>query len=103
MPTYELIKSIICQNKIKWTKHCLERMGERDIGIEDVMRCLMNGELIEDYPDDYPYPSCLIYGISSENRIIHIVAGTDGETVYIITAYYPNTSKFESDLKTRRH
>ena len=26
----------------------------------------------------------------------------DGEYIYIITAYFPNTAKFEDDLKTRK-
>lgn len=36
------------------------------------------------------------------NRVIHVVLGYDGESVYIVTAYYPNTDKFEADLKTRK-
>ncbi|MDD6037870.1 MAG: DUF4258 domain-containing protein, partial [bacterium] len=34
--------------------------------------------------------------------VIHVVVGNDGEYIYIITAYYPNTAKFEDDLKTRK-
>lgn len=33
---------------------------------------------------------------------IHVVIGYDIDNVYIITAYYPNTDKFEDDLKTRK-
>ena len=32
-------------------------------------------------------------------QILHIVAGCDSINVYIITAYYPDTNKFENDLK----
>lgn len=52
--------------------------------------------------DDFPHPSCLIFGYTVNEEIIHVVAGCDGEYIYIITAYYPNTIKFEQDLKTRR-
>ena len=41
----------------------------------------------------------------TNNRIklyIHVVVGNDGEYIYIITAYFPNTTKFEDDLKTRK-
>ena len=86
----------------KWAKHCLERMQERDISISDVESCLQTGEIIEDYPDDFPHPSCLIFGYTKENRILHIVAGTDGSTLFFITAYFSNTYKFEKDLKTRK-
>lgn len=37
-------------------------MQERDISRADVKNCIMHGEIIEDYPDDFPHPSCLIFG-----------------------------------------
>ena len=90
------------ESNIKWAKHCLERIQERDISITDVESCLETGEIIENYPDDFPHPSCLIFGYTKENKILHIVVGSDGNTIFFITAYYPNTDKFESDLKTRK-
>jgi len=90
------------ESNIKWAKHCLERMQERDISIDDVESCLETGEIIEDYPDDFPHPSCLIFGNAKDNTILHIVVGSDGNTIFFITVYYPNTDKFESDLKTRK-
>ena len=96
------IRKLVQERKIRWSAHCLERMNERDISTADVKACIENGEIIEEYPDDFPYPSCLIFGHASENGIIHVVAGTDYEYVFIITAYIPNTVKFEPDLKTRR-
>lgn len=62
----------------------------------------MKGEIIEDYPMDYPHPSCLIYGYTMSDKVLHVVAGTDNTNVYIITAYFPNSKKFQEDLKTRR-
>ena len=85
-----------------WTTHCLERMGERDIKRADVKNCIINGEIIEEYPDDFPNPSCLIFGITLDGRFLHVVVGCDNLNLYIITAYYPTTDKFESDMKTRR-
>ena len=68
----------------------------------DVKNGIATGEIIEDYPEDYPNPSCLIFGYNVNGRILHIVAGCDNINIYIITAYYPDTKKFEDDLKTRR-
>ena len=98
----EEIKRLCEQSKIKWSTHCLERMQERDISRTDVKSCLLKGEIIEDYPDDFPHPSCLVFGYAVNNKIIHVVVGNDGEYIYIITAYFPNTAKFEDDLKTRK-
>lgn len=62
----------------------------------------MTGEIIEQYPDDLPYPSCLIYGHAVDGKVIHVVASDNGDFSKVITAYIPNTIKFESDLRTRK-
>lgn len=98
----QFIRELLKKKSIKWSTHCLERMSERDISIEDVCTCIMSGEIIEDYPDDYPSPSCLVFGYSTKEAVLHVVVGTDSEVLYMITAYYPNTVKFMEDLKTRR-
>ena len=98
----ESIRTMLDSKAVKWSTHCLEKMAERDINIEEVKSCISNGEIIEDYPNDFPYPSCLIYGLGMDKRVIHVVVGSDGFSAYIITAYIPNTVKFEEDLKTRR-
>lgn len=73
-------------------------------GIEriDVLNCLQNGEIIEDYPNSFPHPSCLMFGLNLQSVVIHVVVGIKDETLVVVTVYYPNTIKFESDLKTRR-
>jgi len=65
-------------------------------------RMLMVGEIIEQYPDDFPNPSCLIFGYTQSNKPLHIVVGSDENCAKIITAYLPTTEKFEDDLKTRK-
>lgn len=97
-----IYQTLCAESKIIWTKHCLERMQERDISRADVKNGITTGEIIENYPDDYPNPSCLIFGYTIDNRVLHIVVGYDSINIYIITAYYPNTKKFEDDLKTRK-
>lgn len=99
------IKSLqeLCEyRKIKWSAHAAARIQERGISRNDVINCIMHGEIIEDYPTDFPNPSCLIFGYAVDGNVIHIVVGSDGDSLYIITAYFPNTIKFYEDLKTRR-
>ena len=54
-----------------------------------------------DYPEDYPFPSCLIMGTSAD-RVLHIVASIDEDTIYLITAYVPDAGKWQADWKTRK-
>lgn len=67
-----------------------------------MMACIMNGEIIEQYPDDYPYPSCLILGMSIEDKYLHVVIGHHESDLFLITAYFPSVDKWEADFKTRK-
>lgn len=98
----EQVKEYINMKEIKWSVHCLERMQERDISRADVKKCIETGEIIEAYPKDFPNPSCLIFGYTIDKKVLHVVVGMDENSLYIITSYFPNTVKFEDDLKTRR-
>lgn len=44
--TIETIRQLVDGRNIKWTTHCLEKMGERDINISDVKHCVAKGEII---------------------------------------------------------
>ena len=96
------IRKLFNDSQIRWSAHGLMRMQERDISRDDIKKCIFEGEIIEDYPEDYPYPSCLVFGHDEKNKVLHVVVGTDDTIVYVITAYYPNADKFEKDLKTRK-
>lgn len=98
----DLIKKLCAERKIELTIHVLKRCRQREIAIEDVMACILNGEIIEDYPDDYPFPSCLILGMSIAKQDLHVVVGCDGEKIYLVTAYYPNEEKWQPNHRDRK-
>jgi hypothetical protein len=97
----EDIRRLYEHKSVVLTEHFLERIEKRSIKLTDVKNTVMNGEIIEHYPDDYPHPSCLILG-KSDTLSLHIVLGSDDVTVWLITAYYPNTDKWEDDFRTRK-
>ena len=84
------------------TRHCQLRLEKRGILIAHVEYAIMHGEIIEEYPDDYPFPSCLIFCALLENRPLHVVCSVGGGCLYLITAYYPTREKFGLDYKTRQ-
>lgn len=99
------VQALCSEGKIIWTEHVEKRMAQRNISRKDVKRCIMSGDIIEDYPDDYPYPSCLVFGYAENGTVLHVVVGiSEGvpKILNIITAYVPNESKFMPDMKTRR-
>ena len=98
----DTIKQLIEENKIRWTNHIVIRLLQRNINQKDIEEALLNGEILEEYENDYPYPSCLVYGITTNNKVLHVVCGLNEEELWIITAYYPNSLKWKEDLKTRK-
>jgi hypothetical protein len=90
-------------DNIQWERHVLERLISRSISRHAVLQILRSGDCIEDYPDDYPFPTALFLGWH-RHKPLHVVAALD-ETVpevYIITTYEPDLEHFGADFKTRR-
>lgn len=71
--------------RVVFSQHAFTRMFEREISPAAVKRAVQNGEVIENYPDDQPYPSILLLHFE-EGRALHIVAGVDeaGLTCHIV-------------------
>lgn len=96
------INEYIEKRKVDWTRHCLNRMQQRNIQILDIKKAISTGKIIEYYEDDCPYPSCLILGYNMNNQMIHIVCGISNEKVHMITAYYPDDVKWDKNKEIRR-
>ena len=88
--------------KLVFRLHALQRMFQRDISNDDVKRTIESGEVIENYPNDEPYPSQLTLGFVND-RPIHVVFAENSEEneIIIITVYEPNPTKWEQDFKRR--
>ena len=84
------------------TAHAAERFRQRGIKNKDIRYAVQNGEIIEQYPEDYPYPSCLVLGFTVKSQPLHVVMSDEGTASRIITAYFPDKDKWEADFKTRK-
>lgn len=89
-------------DKVFITQHAAIRLRERHIKYNDIISAIQTGEIIENYPTDFPYPSCLILGLTLNQNHIHVVCGTDNEYLWVITAYYPSEKNWYKDMKTRK-
>ena len=78
------------------------RFRQRGLKVKDIRYAVNNGEIIEQYPEDFPFPSCLIFGKAADEKIIHVVMSDEGKMSRIITAYYPDPDKWDSQLKVRK-
>jgi hypothetical protein len=78
-------------------------MLERGISRKSVKQTIINGELIENYPDDTPFPSALFFEMCQKSPL-HVIISYDNQNkmIFVITAYRPDKDHFEADFKTRR-
>jgi hypothetical protein len=86
MSTIDEIRKLVLLGEFEVTVHARERMAERGVSTEDLISLIINGEIIEDYPDDFPYPSALILGYIL-GAPFHIVAAKGRNLVKIVTVY----------------
>ena len=70
------IQRCFTAEKAAYTRHAKEEIPLEGLGRikeQKAFEAIQSGEIIEDYPDDKPYPSVLIFGRTREGRPIHIV------------------------------
>ena len=84
-----------------YREHAILRMFERDIFEVDIENTVKNGEIIEEYLDDKPYPSYLALGIAQKPLHVVFAKNYEDDSIIIITAYYPDKDKWSSDYKKR--
>jgi len=93
----DVIRKLCKDETIFLTDHLKKRMRQRQIKFEDIKNTIKTGQIIEQYPDDYPFPSCLINGNN-----LHIVLSIGNDQLYIITAYRPSNEKWEANGSKRK-
>lgn len=98
----ELIRAI-GRGDVWVTDHADEEAQNDRLTYKEIFSSVANGEIIEEYPRDKPYPSCLVYGESDNNEPIHSVWAYNMNTRFavLITVYRPDPKKWV-DWRIRR-
>lgn len=98
----EALREAAAQGRVQWHQHALERLIERGLTRAEVLRAVVEGEVIETYAGGGPYASCLLLLLGAAP--LHVVAALDAErgVCHIITVYRPDRDHFEADYRTRR-
>ena len=89
--------------RFEFSFHANRALQDDQISDDEIQDSVQSGEIIEDYPDDIPYPSCLIYGRIGGTDPVHSVWGynAEGRLAVLITAYRPDPSRW-IDMRVRR-
>ena len=93
------LREAIQNGMIEWQTHALERMMKRGISREIVKQVLLEGEIIEDFPGEKPFPTPLFLGWF-QGEPFHVVAALDSLSGYcfVITVHRPDLNHFEPQL-----
>lgn len=90
--------------RIRITDHADEEVLSDHLTFDEIFFSVLQGEIIEDYPTDKPYPSCLIYGDNFHGEPIHSVWAYNQETKWtvLITVYRPDPNRWVNWRKRRK-
>jgi hypothetical protein len=96
-----------CLADCRFTDHARREMESEPFGVirvDEVLHALETGEIIEEYPGDVPYPSCLVLGRTTEGRRLHIVCVPvpSGHRLIVITTYQPDPARWDPEFRRRR-
>jgi hypothetical protein len=91
--TIKDIQGKIKDGKYRFSDHSVKRMIEKSVDRHEVEEVVLDGEIIEEYPDDKYSPSCLIYGKTSKDRNLHVQISYP-PVVVVITTYEPDPEEW---------
>ncbi|MFO0099710.1 MAG: DUF4258 domain-containing protein [Aphanizomenon sp.] len=95
MKSIDEIREQLQSGNFEFTRHRLKRLVERNISRSEIMETGDNAIIIEDYPDDKYSPSCLILGLTINNRPLHLqVLRRESDMLTIITLYEPEQTEW---------
>lgn len=97
----QIVIQEICHSII-YSDHSVMQMFKRNIQLSEVQLVLNSGIIIQNYPDDKPFPSSLILGFADGKPIHLVVAFNELEaSCIIVTAYHPDQKIWDKDFKKK--
>lgn len=84
----ELIRAAIRVHRVRVTDHADEEAASDGLLLSDVYESVRQGEVIEEYPTDRPFPSCLILGPSTLGEPIHGVWAYNEKSEWAVLARF---------------
>lgn len=93
------IESIILairKGQVRITDHADEEAANDNLTFDEIYYSVIQGEVIEDYATDKPFPSCLIMGKNFSGQTIHSVWAYNQKNQWavLITVYRPDPARW---------
>ena len=102
-----LIKRCLAAESLLYTSHARREMKQEPFGgicEQEVYEAISAAEVIEEYLDDTPYPSVLLFGTTRALRPLHVVCAVDVEDqrTIVITVYHPDARRWDDFRRRKR-
>jgi hypothetical protein len=83
-------------HKVRITDHADEEAHADALSMEEILASVAEGEILERYPDDRPYPSCLLLGMTPTGEPVHTVwaYNADSGWAVLVTVYRPDPNRW---------
>lgn len=102
----DIVRRCYEEDRVFYSEHARREMRQEELGRiweQEVDEAVINSEVIEEYPEDTPYPTALLLGRTSERRPIHLVCAYDEreDQVVIVTVYEPDPKRWDDTFRER--
>jgi hypothetical protein len=90
-------------SRVNIIQHTRVEARDDNLLLDDIFSSTRHGEIVENYPSDKPYPSCLIFGKAEPGHPVPSVwaYGADNKIAVLITVYRPDRNQWV-DWKIRK-
>ncbi len=79
-----------------FSQHADDERKNDNLMLLEVEESILDGKILESYPDDKRGNSCLVVGFTKKGKPIHIVCGESEGVLVVITVYIPTSPKFKN-------
>ena len=102
MNLYDIIEAIEA-GRFRFTNHAEVEAANDGLTESEIYYSVFHGEILENYPDDKPLPSSLVYGLPPEGLPIHSVwdYNEDNRRAALITVYRPDPRRWIGSRERR--
>jgi hypothetical protein len=91
------LKEAISADRIVASRHSRREAAAGNLVLGEIVWSVVEeGKVIEEYPNAYPMPACLILGFNTVGAPIHSVWSYDqvSRTARLVTVYRPDTNRW---------
>ena len=103
--TFTKVKYLVAAGKSQVTEHSQESLLDDGIDLDEILKSVATGQVVEDYPDAFKGPSVLLLQIIRNGLPVHVLWGLsklNENVASLVTVYFPAPEKWYDGFIKRR-